>query len=218
MPARRSFASGNALVVRDGVLPGAVGAHVAARCTFERRVMGKSLSIRLLHTFLVVVFSVAATASFSTRAATLYGAGYARVGVPDLAQAEAFFQDVLDCRVIGPNAPSVATGAKKPATTRLLSCDAGSVVELFDNHGVSPSPTPVEADQPLRFVSDDVLHGSEWLQREGATVNGAPRRLTSGPLAGRMVLDFMSPWGMPLQLLDSHADTPDGTLATVAAD
>jgi hypothetical protein len=34
-----------------------------------------------------------------------------------------------------------------------------------------------------------------------------------------MVLDFRSPWGMPLQLLDSHANTPvDGTLATVAAD
>jgi hypothetical protein len=34
-----------------------------------------------------------------------------------------------------------------------------------------------------------------------------------------MVLDFKSPWGMPLQLLDSHAYNPvDGTLATVAAD
>jgi catechol 2,3-dioxygenase-like lactoylglutathione lyase family enzyme len=170
--------------------------------------MRKSLSSRLLPTLLLFVLALAAIASPGARAATLYGTGYARVGVPDLAQAVAFFQDVLDCRVIGPSF------TKKPATSRLLSCDTGSIVELFDNHDASTAP-----GQPLRFVSDDVRHGGEWLRREGATVNGSPHRLTSGPLAGRMVLDFKSPWGMPLQLLDSHAYSPvEGTLATVAAD
>jgi hypothetical protein len=173
--------------------------------------MRKSLSSRLLHTLLLFALALAATASPGVRAATLYGTGYARVGVPDLAQAVTFFQDVLDCRVIGPNVTN------KPATSRLLSCDEGSIVELFDNRGASPDP--VKPDQPLRFVSHDVARGGEWLRREGAKVSGSPHRLSSGPLAGRMVLDFRSPWGMPLQLLDSHANTPvDGTLATVAAD
>ncbi len=176
--------------------------------------MRKSLSYRLLHTLSFFVLALLATASLGARAATLYGAGYARVGVPDLPQAVAFFQDVLDCRVLGSDTPSATT---RPATTRLLSCDTGSIVELVDNHGVST--TSGAADQPLRFVSNDVLHDREWLEREGATVDVFPRRLTSGPLSGRMVLDFVSPWGMPLQLLDSRADTPvDGTLATVAAD
>lgn len=179
--------------------------------------MGTSLSIKFLHTLLFFVFSLAATVPLGASAATLYGAGYARVGVPDLPQAVVFFQDVLDCSVIGPAVTPAEVDAKKPVTSRLLSCDEGSVVELFDNHGASPSP--VKPDQPLRFVSDDVRHGSEWLRREGVTLNGSPRRLTSGPMAGRMVLDFISPWGMPLQLLDSHANTPvDGTLAIVAAD
>jgi catechol 2,3-dioxygenase-like lactoylglutathione lyase family enzyme len=169
--------------------------------------MRKSRSSRLLPTLLLFVFALAAIASPGVRAATLYGTGYARVGVPDMAQAVTFFQDVLDCRVIG------SSFTKKPATSRLLSCDTGSIVELFDN-GDASAP-----GQPLRFVSDDVRHGSKWLRRAGATVNGSPHRLTSGPLAGRMVLDFKSPWGMPLQLLDSHAYNPvDGTLATVAAD
>lgn len=172
--------------------------------------MRKSLSSRLLHTLLLFALALAA-ASPGARAATLYGTGYARVGVPDLAQAVTFFQDVLDCRVIGSNATN------KPATSRLLSCDEGSIVELFDNRGASPDP--VKPDQPLRFVSNDVARGGEWLRREGAKVSGSPHRLSSGPLAGRMVLDFRSPWGMPLQLLDSHANTPvDGALATVAAD
>jgi hypothetical protein len=169
--------------------------------------MRKSPSSRLLPTLLLFVFALAAIASPGVRAATLYGTGYARVGVPDMAHAVTFFQDLLDCRVIG------SSFTKKPATSRLLSCDTGSIVELFDN-GDAPAP-----GQPLRFVSDDVRHGGEWLRRAGATVNGSPHRLTSGPLAGRMVLDFTSPWGMPLQLLGSHAYNPvDGTLATVAAD
>jgi catechol 2,3-dioxygenase-like lactoylglutathione lyase family enzyme len=159
-----------------------------------------------LPTLLLFVLALAAIASPGARAAALYGTGYARVGVPDMAQAVTFFQDVLDCRVIG------SSFTKKPVTSRLLSCDTGSIVELFDNGDASPEP-----GQPLRFVSDDVRHGGKWLRRAGATVNGAPHRLTSGPLAGRMVLDFRSPWGMPLQLLESHANSPvDGVLATVA--
>ena len=64
--------------------------------------MGKSL-------LLFLAFSLAAVASSGVRAATLYGGDYARIGVPDLEQAVAFFQDVLDCRLIGPE--SVAAEA-----------------------------------------------------------------------------------------------------------
>jgi catechol 2,3-dioxygenase-like lactoylglutathione lyase family enzyme len=163
----------------------------------------------LLHTLCLLVIALAAATSPGAGAATLYGTGYARVGVPDMAQAVTFFQDVLDCR------PIDASVAGKPASSVLLSCDTGSIVELFDNRGApAGSAGP---DQPLRFVADDLRHDGDWLRREGVTVNGSPHRLTSGPLAGRMVLDFLAPWGMPLQLLDNHADSAaDGVLATVA--
>jgi catechol 2,3-dioxygenase-like lactoylglutathione lyase family enzyme len=173
------------------------------------RIMGKSL-------LLFLAFSLAVVAPSGVRAATLYGGDYARIGVPDLEQAVAFFQDVLDCRLIGPESVATeATPGDAPAS-RLLACDAGSVVELFDDRGVSPSPASGRAGQPLQFVSDDVQHASEWLRHAGVGVSGAPHRLTSGPLAGRMVLDFVSPWGLRLQLLGSDASAPaGGALATV---
>jgi catechol 2,3-dioxygenase-like lactoylglutathione lyase family enzyme len=171
--------------------------------TFGCRIMGKSLL-----TWLFFAFSLVAILPSGARAATLYGSDYARVGVPDLAQAVTFFQDVLDCRLIGPE--SAATGAA-PAS-RLLSCDTDSIVELYV---ISPSPASNEAAQPLRFVSGNVLHADEWLRHQGGSISGAPHRLTSGPLAGRMVLDFVAPWGLRLQLLDNSTDGPaDGILAT----
>ncbi|HEY8328227.1 MAG TPA: VOC family protein [Rhodanobacter sp.] len=172
--------------------------------------MGKSLFALLLFAFSLVVI-----APSSARAATLYGGDYARVGVPDTEQAVAFFQNVLDCRLIGPESVAAEASSDDVPTSRLLSCDAGSVVELFDNRGISPSPASGRAERPLQFVSDDVQHASEWLRHTGANVSGSPHRLTSGPLAGRMVLDFVSPWGLRLQLLGSDSSAPvGGSLAT----
>lgn len=173
--------------------------------------MGKSLFALLLF-----ALSLAAIAPSGARAATLYGGDYVSVGVPDLGQAVAFFQDVLDCRLIGPESVVAEATADDVPASRLLSCDAGSVVELFDNRGISPSPASSRTEQPLQFVSDDVQHASEWLRRTGVNVGGSPHRLTSGPLAGRMVLDFVSPWGLRLQLLGSDANAPaSGSLATI---
>ncbi|KRE87222.1 glyoxalase [Rhodanobacter sp. Soil772] len=173
--------------------------------------MGKSLFALLLF-----AFNLAAIAPSSARAATLYGGGYVSVGVPDLEQAVAFFQDVLDCRLIGPESAVAEASSDDVPASRLLSCDAGSVIELFDNRGISPSPASGRAERPLQFVSDDVQHASEWLRHMGVNVSGSPHRLTSGPLAGRMVLDFVSPWGLRLQLLGSDASAPaGGSLATV---
>lgn len=171
--------------------------------------MGKSLLSRL---FLVLGMVIATLPSAG--AATLYGGDYTRIGVPDLAQAVAFFRDVLDCRPIDP----AAGEGGSPRQSSLLACDEGSIVELFDERGASPSParsSQERASRTLRFVTDDVAHADQWLRHEGVDVSGAPRRLTSGPLAGRLALDFVSPWGLHLQLLGSKVGgSSDGTLAT----
>jgi len=173
--------------------------------------MGKSLFMLLLF-----AFSLAAITPSGARAATLYSGDYVSVDVPDLEQAVAFFQDVLDCRLIGPESVVAEAPTGGVPASRLLSCDAGSVVELFDNRGLSPSPASGRFERPLQFVSDDVQHASEWLRRTGVNVSGSPYRLTSGPLTGRMVLDFVSPWGLRLQLLGSDANAPaSGSLATI---
>ncbi|HEV7123407.1 MAG TPA: VOC family protein [Rhodanobacter sp.] len=167
---------------------------------------------RSLFSLLLLVFGLLAFVPPGVRAATLHDNGYASVGVPNLRQAVKFFQDVLDCRVIGsPSMSSVQT----TSAPRLLSCDAGSIIELF---AIPPSSAPTAPAQPLQFVSADVRHADKWLRRQGARVSGAPHRLTFGPLAGRMVLDFVAPWGLRLQLVDSGARRPSGTrLATANA-
>lgn len=173
--------------------------------------MGKSLPALLFLTLGLV-----ALAPPGVRAATLYGGDYARIGVPDLAQAVAFFRDVLACRLIGPESATATVASDDPPAPRLVSCGAGSVIELFDDRDSAPSFAPHRATPPLQFVSDDVLHAAQWLQRDGVSVIGLPHRAASGPLAGRMVLDFLAPWGLRLQLVGSDAHAPaGGTLATV---
>jgi len=161
--------------------------------------MGKtSVMRRLLMVFFLVVLGMP-----GLHAARLYGGTYARIGVPDLVQAEGFFRDVLDCRLIGPDAGS-------GLATVLLSCDEDSVVELFQQTGSSQQPAP-----PLRFIVSDVARAGAWLRHAGASHVGNPRRMTSGPLAGRMVVDFATPWGQPLQLLGHGTSRSSGTeLAT----
>lgn len=162
------------------------------------------------HILLFVIFSLMMVLPPGARATTLGDGDYARVGVPDLAQAAAFFHDVLDCRPVGV-APVAVAGA---SGSRLLSCGGGSMLELFVDRGNSSS----RPSQALQFISDDALHTDAWLRQRGVTVSGSPHRLTSGPWAGRVALDFVAPWGLRMQLLGSNVpdSASDGIRATAA--
>lgn len=171
--------------------------------------MGKKLL-----TLLYILLSLGLTAPSVAGAATPHDEGYVRVGVPDLPQAVTFFRNVLDCGLMAPE----STADSAAPVSVLLSCGEDSVVELFAEPDSSPSPASNETAQPLLFVSDNVLQAGKWLRQQGVIVGGAPHRLTSGPLAGRMVLDFTAPWGLRLQLLDREAGGLDGgTVATTDA-
>lgn len=202
-----SFAGGNTVVVKSGVLPGATGAHVAGRTNFGRRIMGKK-RLALLYTMLMLCV----IAPWGVHAATSYDGDYVRVGVPDMAQAARFFQDVLDCQPIG----TVAAATASARESLLLSCDEGSIVELVADH--SPSPASEKTTAPLQFVSDDVAHANQWLRQQDVAIDGVAHRMAAGPLAGRMVLDFAAPWGLRLQLVGRQPSDPDSpALATVDA-
>lgn len=146
----------------------------------------------------------------SSHAAGVHDSGYVTIGVPDLQQATTFFRDILDCEPISPiatdesgDADHVTRNGVPPST--LLLCDAGTVVELFDNHGLhSPSPerhATNRSNEPVQFSADDVAHADQWLRREGVKVIGAPVTLTTGPHAGQTLVNFVTPWGLPLQLV-----------------
>ncbi|GGY20781.1 glyoxalase [Rhodanobacter panaciterrae] len=154
-----------------------------------------------------------ASMSFSSYAANVHDNDYVSIGVPDLPQATAFFRNILDCEPVNPVA-----GSESPESTRaghatrdalppsrLLLCDSGTVVELFDAHGMHfPTPARHATDhgsEPITFAADNVAHADRWLRHEGIQVIGAPVTMTSGPHAGRTVVNFVAPWGLRLQLV-----------------
>lgn len=156
---------------------------------------------------LYVLLMLGAVAPSGARAATSYDVGYVRVDVPDVAQAATFFRDVLDCQLIGAEAAS----GEPAADSLLLSCDEGSVVELFVDRGNSPSPAPDTPSATLQLATDDVARANEWLRNRGVAISSAPHRVVSGPLAGHMVLDFAAPWGLHMQLVGRDVPDPGST-------
>jgi catechol 2,3-dioxygenase-like lactoylglutathione lyase family enzyme len=171
--------------------------------------MRKSFHSMLVGGLLLVMASV----PISGHAASVHDNDYVTIGVPDLQQATAFFRNILDCepvnQVAGNESPestraSHATRDTLPAS-RLLLCDSGTVVELFDEHGVHSLSLARHAldhgSEPITFSADNVAHADRWLRREGVQVIGAPITVTTGPHAGQTVVNFVTPWGLRLQLV-----------------
>ncbi|MEP7187245.1 MAG: VOC family protein [Rhodanobacter sp.] len=119
------------------------------------------------------------------------GGDYAQIAVPNVQAAVSFFRNVLDCEAINTSA-SVKTSA-------LMVCQSGMVLDLV----LSQQGESAVGATPLRFVVKDVAHADRWLRNEGARVIGKPVLSTSGPDAGQTLVNFVSPWGMRLQLAGS---------------
>lgn len=166
----------------------------------------------------MLVLLLMASVPFGSHAASVHDNGYVSIGVPDLAQATAFFRNILDCEPIGliaanesvESAHTVRATRNAPPSSRLLLCNSGTVVELFDNHGgSSPSPSRHSADhgnEPIpSFSTDDMADADRWLRREGVKVIGPPVIVRAGPQAGQTVVNFMAPWGLRLQLVGRNA-------------
>jgi catechol 2,3-dioxygenase-like lactoylglutathione lyase family enzyme len=163
--------------------------------------MNKSMLSLLALTLLGVVIAVLPG---SGRAATLHEGDYVRIGVPNLPQAVSFFRDVLDCQLIGAM-PAAPIKTRNANGSQLLACETGSIVELFHNR-TDGSPSSLRraaaaAGEPIRFVSGNVAHADQWLHRAGVHVVGPPQKLRSGPFVGMTVVNFVSPWGLHLQLM-----------------
>lgn len=151
-----------------------------------------------------------ASVSFGAYAASVHDSDYVTLGVPDLQQATTFFRNILDCEPVNPAAGSESSERAHTArdalpASRLLLCDSGTVVELFDEHGMHfPAPARHAMDhgnEPITFSANNVAHADRWLRREGVKVIGAPVMLTTGPHAGQTVVDFVAPWGLRMQLV-----------------
>lgn len=127
-------------------------------------------------------------------AAGLRDNGYVTLPVPDVPQAVAFFRDILDCEPI----EAMDSAVSRPQRA-LLICESDTVVELFNSHGANAPALARNA--PVQFFANDVRHADQWLRRQGVKVVGAPVTPASGPQAGMTLVNFVAPWGQPLQLV-----------------
>lgn len=142
-----------------------------------------------LSILLAAIVTSAAWDTSVVHAETFQRGDYALMDVPDISQALNFFRNVLDCEATD----DVATSARRA----LMICENGMVVELVSGPADGTSATSA----PLRFLINDVANADRWLQRDGARVIGRAVMLSSGPDAGQILVNFIAPWGQPLQLV-----------------
>ncbi|WP_158884433.1 VOC family protein [Rhodanobacter sp. L36] len=149
----------------------------------------------LLRSLLFAVFFALAALPNLSRAAS---GGYISLHVPDLPQAIGFFHDVMNCDVIAQSATNVASSAA------MLDCGDGSTVELIHrNNTRAVEPTVV-------FTTDNATAAAMWLRAHRVSIVGQPVRLADGVDSERVVVDFVTPWGQPMQLV-SHGRVDDGS-------
>lgn len=147
----------------------------------------------------------------------LRGMDHVGLTVPDLAQAEAFFTEVLGCEVVtrfGPFRDDSGSFMQDVLdvdpravilTISLLRCGSGSNIELFqyeapDQQRLAPRNSDIGA-MHLAFYVDDIAAAAEQLRARGLRVFAGPLQITEGPAAGQSILYFRAPWGQQLELI-----------------
>jgi catechol 2,3-dioxygenase-like lactoylglutathione lyase family enzyme len=145
------------------------------------------------------------------------GIDHVAMTVPDLAQAIAFFDDVLGC-----SKPSYAVGPFKfdndwmqvhlnvepraeITNLAMLRCFTGANVELFEYKVDGQVKTePRNSDiggHHIGFYVDDEAAAVAYLKSKGVKMLGDPTPFDQGPLAGETIDYFLTPWGAQMELL-----------------
>lgn len=166
------------------------------------------------------LFALAVLAATPVLADTMPGVrGVNHIGitVPDLAQAEAFFTDVLACQKatsFGPFRDDEGTFMQDVLDVDpravieeivLMRCGFGSNIELF--HYTAPDQktvTPRNSDiggHHIAFYVDDIDAAAAYLKDKGLKVNMGPIAVSEGPAAGQSILYFSAPWGLQLEAI-----------------
>ncbi|HEY0196920.1 MAG TPA: VOC family protein [Rhodanobacter sp.] len=151
-----------------------------------------------LRSLLFVAFLTVAALPGLGRAAS---GGYVSLRVPDLVQAIGFFHDVMNCDVI------VESGALHAPPAAMLDCGDGTTVELIRQAG-TPAREP-----GITFATDNAVAAAAWLRANHIAIVGQPMRIAEGIGSEKVVVDFVAPWGQPMQLV-SHGRPDDEAVGT----
>lgn len=165
---------------------------------------------------------LASTAASASSLPGMRGVDHIGLTVPDLAQAETFFSDVLGCEKatsFGPFRDDEGTFMQDLLdvdpravieTITLMRCGFGSNIELFKY--TAPDQKTVEARNSdigghhIAIYVDDINAAAEYLKSKDIRTLMGPLPVSEGPAAGQAIMYFFAPWGLQLEAISY----PDG--------
>lgn len=156
----------------------------------------------------------------SVHAETLPGVkGINHIGltVPDIAEAEAFFTDVLGCEKatsFGPFRDDTGTFMQDlldvdPRAVvnqiTLMRCGFGSNIELFsydapDQQTVRPKNSDIGGHH-IAFYVEDIEAAAAYFKDKGIRTLMGPFPVNEGPAAGQAIIYFFAPWGLQMEAI-----------------
>lgn len=177
------------------------------------------------HSVLAAAALALTVGTFSAQAETLPGVrGVNHIGltVPDIAEAESFFSDVLGCEKatsFGPFRDDTGTFMQDlldvdPRAVvnqiTLMRCGFGSNIELFsydapDQQTVRPRNSDIGGHH-IAFYVDDIEAAAAYFKDKGIRTLMGPFPVNEGPAAGQSIIYFFAPWGLQMEAISF----PDG--------
>lgn len=145
------------------------------------------------------------------------GINHIGLTVPDLAQAETFFSDVLGCRKamsFGPFRDDKGTFMQDVLDVdpravieqiSLMRCGFGSNIELFkytapDQKQVTARNSDIGGHH-IAFYVDDIDAVAAYMKANNIRTLMGPLPVKEGPAAGQTILYFYAPWGLQLEAI-----------------
>jgi catechol 2,3-dioxygenase-like lactoylglutathione lyase family enzyme len=171
-----------------------------------------------MKTTLTIIASICiATSVLAETLPGMRGVNHIGLTVPDLAEAESFFVNVLGCQKaasFGPFRDDQGTFMQDlldvdPRAVineiTLIRCGFGSNIELFsydapDQREVRPRNSDI-GGYHIAFYVDDIEIAAEYLQARGVRTLLGPLPVDQGPAAGQTILYFFAPWGLQLEAI-----------------
>ncbi len=166
--------------------------------------------------------AIAATPVFADSLPGMRGVDHIGLTVPDLAEAQAFFGDVLGCEramSFGPFRDDEGTFMQDVLDVDpravieeivLMRCGFGANIELFnytapDQKDVQPRNSDIGGHHIAIYV-DDIDAAAAYLKEAGIRTLMGPLPVSEGPAAGQAILYFYAPWGLQMEAISY----PDG--------
>ncbi|AKI00101.1 lactoylglutathione lyase-like lyase [Hoeflea sp. IMCC20628] len=172
------------------------------------------------HSILAIAALAMSFGAFSAEAETLPGVrGVNHIGltVPDIAEAEGFFSDVLGCEKatsFGPFRDDTGSFMQDlldvdPRAVvnqiTLMRCGFGSNIELFsydapDQKTVRPRNSDIGGHH-IAFYVDDIEAAAAYFKDKGIRTLMGPFPVNEGPAAGQSIIYFFAPWGLQMEAI-----------------